>query len=63
MVGVNVRLVLPGLMITIPLVLLTFVMVRGSPFGLMSLVSGVMLVETKYSAEVVSLTAIGDRRS
>src|SRR5258706_456760 len=63
LVGVKVRFVLPGLMTTMPLVLTALVMVSGSPFGLMSLVNGLMIIGRPPGAELVSLTAVGSKRS
>ena len=63
LVGVKVRLVLPGLMTAMPPVTMILVMVSESPLGLMSLVSGLTVVGTRYNAVFVSLTAVGDRRS
>src|SRR5882724_3442596 len=63
LVAVNVRLVLPGLMTTMPLVLVALLMVNASPLGLRSFVSGERMTGTKLSAEPVSSTAVGDGRS
>ena len=46
LVGVKVRLVLPGLMTTMPSGLVTFVIVRTSPYGLTSLVNGLIVTGT-----------------
>src|SRR6266850_1326976 len=63
LVAVKVRLVLPGLITTKPLVVTALLMVSASPFGLRSFVSGLMMTGTLFGAEMASLTAVGSNLS
>ena len=61
LVGVNVSVVLPPLMLTMPFVLVALVIVSASPSGSVSFTSGLMICDWPFVPEAESLFATGGR--